>query len=75
MVYNPLQERVRGQSTAPEPTGVSGDVTLDVRDVDVAAVDLHPLLHGSGHDLLRELVRVLQQHRVDLRTHVGRARL
>ena len=46
---------------------LSWHVTLNVRDVTVAAVHLHPLLHGPGHDLLGEPLGVLQQHRADLR--------
>lgn len=45
-------------------------VTLDVGDVTVTAVYLHPLLNRPGHDLLRESLCVLQEHRVDLRTVV-----
>ncbi|MEQ2182370.1 hypothetical protein GOODEAATRI_021677 [Goodea atripinnis] len=49
----------------------SWNITLDVGDVTVAAVHLHPLLHGPSHNFLRQPLSVFQEHRVHLGGPVG----
>ncbi|KAG7240515.1 hypothetical protein INR49_026799 [Caranx melampygus] len=51
---------------------MSRHITFNVGDVAVASVYFHPLLHGPGHNLLREPLGVFQQHWVDLRRGLHR---